>query len=233
MEFLAAFVSYTSAIIGGAFAIFAFINGGLNRRSIFMAIAMGSLATWAASIAMMYGETDEAAIMRLAVVCYASTCLATYGLLMMSLSFAKISNRHFWALSVVSFVPALCLVVAMLINSETMFLGAEFTETGFLRALLQNPVGYALFGVQITAYTALSFAIIRWSIKTCTTAAGRKSLRFFFAGGAMVGTFAFTFNLIIPMFLYDYTLIWVGPIGIIGYAITSYSAVVKFAQDEL
>jgi len=233
MQILAQIISYASAAVGGVFAIFGFINGGLNRRTIFMAVMMAAFAVWGASIAIMYGVTDETTLVSLAVMNYVSISLVGYGMLMLALSFTPIGDKQFWIMGVVTMIPLLCISLAMLINVETMFLGAVVDENGLLRELVQNRTGYLLFGAGILLYAMHTFAFLGWATRTAKTVAGRKALMMMLIMGGVVNVFAMIFNLFIPMFAHDYSWGWVGTLAIPGFALASYKAVVKFAQDEL
>jgi len=232
MEHLARIVSYASGVAGLLFAVFAFINGGLSRRSIFMALTMGSMALWAVSIAVMYGIENEATVVGLAVLNYAVICFMEYSMVMLGLSFTNVNNKKFWLVGVVVFIPAMCLMIAMILDTGTMFTGA-IIEDGMVQQLLQNDVGYSLFAILITIYTVVFFLFMNEARKQTRTEAGRRALMMMIIGAAIAFATGIIFNLAIPMFLHDYTWGWVGPMAILVFAGASYRAVVKFAQDEL
>ena len=232
MEHLARIISYASGIAGLLFAVFAFINGGLSRRSIFMALTMGCMALWAVSIAVMYGIEDEAVVVGLAVLNYGVICVMEYSMVMLGLSFTNVSSKQFWAVGAVTFIPAACLLAAMMIDPSTMFYGAVI-ENKMVQQLLQNELGYSLFGILITIYTVVFFVFMNEARKQTTTRVGRQALMMMIIGAAVAFTTGIIFNLAIPMFLHDYTWGWIGPMSVLIFAGASYRAVVKFAQDEL
>jgi len=234
MEHLARIISYASGITGLLFAVFAFINGGLSRRSIFMALTMGSMALWAVNIAVMYGINDEALLLGLAVMNYSVICVLMYCMVMLGLSFTNVTNKQFWLVGAVVFVPAACLLAAMIIDPSTMFYGVVLVEGGgMVQELIQNEVGYALFGTLIMSYTALFFLFMSQGIKQTMTESGRAALRMMIVGAIVSMVSAIVFNLAIPMFTHDYTWGWIGPMSVVVLAVASYRAVVKFAQDDL
>jgi len=233
MQILAEIVSYASAAVGGVFAIFGFINGGLNRRTVFMAIMMALFTVWAASIAVLYGVKEEQVVIQLMVLNYVAICALSYAMMMLTLSFTTVSWKYFFLISVVALIPALCLALSMLIDVRTMFLGVEFSEQGVLFNVLQHPVGYSLFAILVLVYATCSFTFLGIGVKQAKTIAGKRALWLMLVGGASINAFAMIFNLAIPMFLHDYSWGWVGTLALPGFALASYRAVVKFAQDEL
>lgn len=222
-------VLIASALVGFFLGVYVFIGGSLSRRSIAFSIAMAMAMLWSLFLAIFLGEENETQLIFHATVYYVATLPMAWGIFLTGMGFTKATDKQFWSIAIFSAVPTIFIILCIVLNQDFLFTGwgaVDGHNTMFL-----NPIGYLIFVIACTGYTLASVVAYLNAYKQAHSATGKRLMKNMLVGCVASVVTASIFNLWLPL-VGNYQIIWAGPIGIILFAVTSYTAIVKFGSDE-
>ena len=220
-------ILWACVLIGLALGVFGFIQGGLNRKSIWFAVIMVISASWAITILLAFGGDAEFQVVNAGWI-NLPPILMFYAAPQLALAFVDVPKKVSWLIYGLSLVTVIILSSLILFAPNFLILGAH--GEGDAMVLDFNPVSLIMFGFQLILLAAVTMVVMLKAMKQARTALGKKLIRNVIIGyfcGFVAGG---VFNIAMSSMHWIH---WVGPTATLFFAFTMYAAVVKYGADEV
>jgi len=209
------------------FAFMAFINGSLSRRSICYALMILGVMGYSV-VGLIYTSTFEAEKLL-----FTSSDLVIpmmmYGMLLAALSLVRLSKKQFWQVALISLVPALIYVIAVIIYAITgggisFAIGIADIVNGE-RVLTMNIAPMIWQYLIVVLYLAAGIVVYVKAIKNTHTDEEKKAIRTALIGVSVAMVIALGFQVLVGVVPHAHS---IGHIGLFTVVFMSYKA---FSRD--
>jgi hypothetical protein len=232
MFYLGQIILLTAAIVAVILGVAVFVQGGLNRKSIYFALMVLSAVVWATWLAVFLQEENVNQLVSRAQVFYTSTMVLPWAMLMMSMSFLTMKESTHIKVATLSGLPGLLMIIIIYIRPDFLF--AEPLRIDGVNSIVLHIVGYGIYSLIFAAYSLAAVAILIIVLRKMSKdlVLARKRIEHMVMAYIVSLPFGAFFNLILPWFG-NYDLVWVGPLAILTFVVVSYIAIVKYGLFDM
>lgn len=194
----------------------------------FMTLSV-SLGFWVLGIAVFGVTTSNEVAFWAAKVYYAAPLIVSLSLIYMAYLFPKgssLSRKNIF----IPLIPVATLVILLLCVPHFITVRVEDMETG--KRVIVDQLQYLLYAVVVSSSIMFALATIFRRIPTLT-GIYRKQAVWLFAMLLVVSPLGLWYNLVLPHWLNDYSLIWVGPLATTIYVVSNVISIVRHRMFDI
>lgn len=216
------------------FAIAAMVIQGLlvissrisSIQKIFFVIGVAFCSLWAVGIFFFLNTANSSNLEFLANVYYVAAAGIAWECIPLSCALVGKKSKRVIAAAVASLIPFILLTVFVILPLGRVRLIDSFTVGEHNSASL-NHIGYLIYTFYFTVCCIISCTILFVGHKRATNKLERSRMLYILIAYASSLIFGGVFNLFLPWFG-NYTLVWVGPLGLIIFVLITYIATTKY-----
>jgi signal transduction histidine kinase len=215
-------VLWTSAIAVFSLGIVAVLNANHNRRQIYFLTATLCGAAWSIGIFLfLHGKSIEELSIAFKIL-YSTSDIMMWAFLVFACYIANYKQ-----LRIVSAVSAVITLVTVLWIVKFSGWFVESFVVGTPNVAIINAVPYSLYILYFVIYSVAIIAVLTKGYFKVKSIIEKKRMKYMLAAYSITLLFGAFFNLILP-WVGNYKLIWVGPLGLIIFALITYVATTKY-----
>lgn len=193
-------------------------SDSVHKSVVFLCVAL-TCAIWSIGLSVFLTSKDVNTMRIAAETYYIAAAGIAWSLLAFSLYITDHKRQKM--LSIIAFIPFLCLLLWLALFPETMLTRVNVGDPNTIDLGLTV---YFIYCVYFTIYATISFIILARPIFKGGAGLERRRLSYILTAYILGVSFGAVFNLILPL-LGNYTLIWVGPIGVSIFAFFVYMSI--------
>ncbi|MCL2280919.1 ATP-binding protein [Candidatus Saccharibacteria bacterium] len=193
-------------------------------KKIFFTIGVVCCSLWAAGIFFFLNTTSNSELEIMASIYYAAAAGIAWESIPVAYALAGKTSKRVVTAAVVSFIPFALLTAFVVLRPNGLITS---TIVGDYNSVNLNYVYYFIFTLYFVIYCAISSATLFMGFKKAVNKLEKSRTLYILASYIIPLVFGGIFNLLLP-WLGNYTLIWVGPLGIIIFVLITYTAITKY-----